>query len=69
MTVPVDDALQSVEALLAPIGRNGPVNRDDGFRIPINSFKLAGRVIAGPVAVLNWYLPDRLKLAALAGML
>jgi hypothetical protein len=61
--------LQSVDALFAPIGRNGPVNRDIGFRISINSFRFDGRVIVGPAWVLNWYLPDRRKLVALVGML
>jgi len=68
MTVPVEDALQSVEALFAPMGRNGPVKREDGPSIAINSLTFAGRVMAGPAGALKRYFPDRRKLAALAGI-
>ena len=69
MTVPLEEALHSVDALLAPMGRNGPVYRDAGSMQAINSLRFAGRVMTGPVGALKLYLPDRRKLTALAGIL
>ena len=69
MAVPLEEALHSVDALLAPMGRNGPVYCDAGSMQAINSLRFSGRVITGPVGALKWYLPDRRKLTALAGML
>ena len=58
ITVPADDAVQSVAALLAPMGRKGGEYVESAERARLSSAELFGRRLVCPCIVGVRYLPD-----------